>query len=344
MPTVKDLQQQCKIKKLKGYNKMKKADLVELLGDVKKEVKKDNEILDEKLDEVIDDKENKEDCGFKIGIHVFKGKDMANSITQARDDCPLNAVQLFTHGPRNTHKVEHDYERIRSASKGIHMYVHSSYPTNPWNGKAVIFEHTVDQFISSMDLGSKGVVLHIPKIGPTAVAKPIKTLVDVLLKKGLLGGQKVILEMKAVKQHATQSYESPEKINRLIEALKEEGLTADNVGICIDTAHIYAGKADIHTYTAGVKYCEDLEYPQWICLIHLNGNVYDAKKRAGDKHAVPFDHEDKVWKGKTYAASGCRAFIEFAQTKGIDFILEVKDHHTIENVNAFVKLVGYSHS
>jgi endonuclease IV len=352
MSTVKELHQQCKIKKLKGYSKMKKADLIELLNDVK-EVEKDNEILGgldyaENKEEIelplrdmllVNPIENK-DNGFKLGIHVFKGKDMANSITQAREDCPLNAVQLFTHGPRNTHKVDHDYELVRSAGKGIHMYVHSSYPTNPWNGKAEIFKHTVDQFSSSMDLGSKGVVLHIPKIGPTAVAKPIKTLVAALLKKGLLKGQKVILEMKAVKQHETQSYESPEKINRLIEALKAEGLTANNVGICIDTAHIYAGKADIHTYTAGVKYFEDLKYPQWICLIHLNGNVYDAKKRAGDKHAVPFDHEDKVWKGKTYAESGCRAFIEFAQANGIDFILEVKDHHTVENVNAFVKLVG----
>jgi hypothetical protein len=44
MSTVKELHQQCKIKKLKGYSKMKKADLIELLNDVK-EVEKDNEIL-----------------------------------------------------------------------------------------------------------------------------------------------------------------------------------------------------------------------------------------------------------------------------------------------------------
>lgn len=326
MPTVKYLQQQCKINNIKGYSNMKKSDLIELLGG--NDCKEENE---------------KQDNRFKLGIHVFKGKDMANSIALARKNCPLNAVQLFTHGPRTTCKVDHDYERVRDACDGIHMYVHSSYPTNPWNGKAEIFKHTVDQFSSSMDLGSKGVVLHIPKIGPNSVAKPIKTLVDELLKKGLLKGQKVILEMKAVKQHATQSYESPEKINRLIEALKAEGLNSDNVGICIDTAHIYAGNANIHTYTEGVKYFEDLKYPQWICLIHLNGNVYDAKKRAGDKHAVPFDQEDKVWKGKTYSESGCRAFIEFAQTNGIDLILEVKDHHTTDDVNAFVKLVGLSH-
>lgn len=332
MITIKELRQQCRDLKLTGYSKMKKSELLEYLTDATKEVKKDNEII-------MDKEGGEEHKGFRLGIHVFKGNDMAESILDARNKYPLNAVQLFTHGPRNTNKVDHDYKHIRNAGKGIHLYVHSSYPTNPWNGKADIFKHTVEQFSSSIEIGSKGVVLHIPKIGPAEVAKHTKTLVAALLKKDLLKEQKVILEMKAVKKHATHSYESPEKINRLIDALKAEGLTHSNIGICIDTAHIYAGKADIHSYEAGVKYCEDLKYHEWIYLIHLNGNVYDVKKRAGDKHAVPFDHEDKVWEGKTYATSGCKAFIEYAQKKGIDFILEVKDHHTVENVNAFVKLV-----
>jgi endonuclease IV len=329
MSTVKELRQLCKKQNIRGYSKMKKSDLVELLNNNK--VDNINEQPEEKKEELQE---------FKIGIHVFKNKDMADSIKHARSKCPLNAVQIFTHGPRNSNKVDHDYKNIRNVSKGINLYVHSSYPTNPWNEKTYIFNHTIDQFISSMEIGSKGVVLHIPKIGPVEVAKPIKTLVDALLKKGLLKEQKVILEMKAVKQHDTKSYESPEKINRLIEALKTEGLSDDNVGICIDTAHIYAGKAVIHTYKDGVNYCNDLKYPKWIYLIHLNGNVYDIKKRSGDKHALPLDHEDKVWKGKTYDESGCKAFIEYAKTNSIDFILEVKDHHTFDEVNAFVKLVS----
>ena len=323
MTTVRELREKCKILNVTGYSKMKKADLIEHINEIS-----------------IDHKERDEEYkGFRLGIHVFKGNDMAESISNAREKIPLNAIQLFTHGPRNMNKVNHDYERIRNVGKGIHLYVHSSYPTNPWNGKADILKHTIDQFVSSMDIGSKGVVLHIPKIGPAEVAKHTKTLVELLLKRGLLKGQKVILEMKAVKKHDTKSYESPEKINRLIEALKGEGLDHTSVGICIDTAHIYAGEADIYSYEDGVKYCDNLKYPEWIYLIHLNGNVYDVKKRAGDKHAIPFDHEDKVWKGKTYSSSGCRAFVEYAQKKGIDFILEVKDHHTVDDINSFINLI-----
>jgi endonuclease IV len=326
MTTVKELRQYCKDRKINGYSRMVKDELIRQL----KNTNPEDNIPPEQL--------NVGNDRFKIGIHIFKGNNMAESIIKARKECPLNAAQIFTHGPRNMKKVNHDYASVRSAGVGISMYVHSSYPTNPWNGKDDVFKHTLDQFSSSRDIGSKGVVLHIPKLEPDEVAKPIKTLVDALLNKGL-EGQKVILEMKAMKQHATQSYESPEKINRLIDALKSEGLTFANVGICIDTAHIYAGKANIHTYEEGVKYCRDIKYPEWICLLHLNGNVYDAKKRAGDKHAIPFDHEDNVWKNIAYTNSGCKAFIEFAKNKKIDFILEVKDHHTVEQVKMFIKLV-----
>ena len=45
--------------------------------------------------------------------------------------------------------------------------------------------------------------------------------------------------MKAVTQHTTKSYESPDKINRLIQLLKKNNISTDDVCICIDTAHIY---------------------------------------------------------------------------------------------------------
>lgn len=313
MHTVKELRQKCRDQHLVGYSKMNKNELIKYLGGKEKE-------------------------NNDIGIHIFKGVDMADSISAAITAHHMNAIQIFTHGPRTTARVDHDYKKIREVSKDINIYVHSSYPTNPWNQKLDI-QHTIDQFVSSDELGSKGVVLHIPKLDPVSVAKPIKTLVDILTKRDLLKNQKVILEMKAVSQDDLMSYESPTKINRLIDALIAEGLTSDNIGICIDTAHIYAGKAVIYTYEDGVKYCSDLQYPEWIYLLHLNGNVYDAEKRAGDKHAIPFDREDKVWKGLNYNISGCKAFIEYAHKKRIDIILEVKDHHTPANIDAFINMI-----
>lgn len=349
--TCEDLRRICREEGCTGFSRKKKTGLMDLIykavGRKKGLARKENAAIEILAGMAVDEKDGPVDGGglivdvappFKLGIHVFKGDDMAASIARAKLACPLNAVQIFTHGPRSTAEVKHDYPRVTEQTADLSLYVHSSYPTNPWSGRDDAFVHTIDQFVAAQMLGAKGVVLHIPLMEPLPVVLVVKALSAALLALGI-DDVKVILEMKAVKQHATRSYESPAKINRLVDLLVSEGLTRANVGICIDTAHIYAGKAKIRTYAEGVAYCAALARPEWVCLLHLNGNVYDAKKRAGDKHAVPLDHEDKVWEGCDYRDSGCRAFIEWAQRNDIDIILEVKDHHTFEQVNAFVDKV-----
>jgi endonuclease IV len=324
MPTVKELRAQCKQKNLHGYSKLKKVELENLL---KTEVK-EAEVKEAEVKEV-------KTGGFEMGMHVAKKKNMAASITAAINELNLTAVQIFTHGPRNQRASKMDYKLVKEAAKEIHLYIHSSYPTNPWNGKPEIFAHTMNQFTTAAQVGAIGVVLHIPKILPKEVAETTKAIVDRIKALGI--NVKVILEMKAVKP-GDKSYESPQKIDALIDELKALELEPTNVVICIDTAHIYAGKACIRTYDEGKTYLAALKYPEWIGLIHLNGNEYDSKKRAGDKHAVPFDASDKIWKGLKYSESGCRAFIEWAKEKKIDCILEIKDHHTHGEVQKFIKL------
>jgi endonuclease IV len=314
MPTVKELRAQCKQNMMKGYYKMKKAELIQILGA----------------------KEQIEKVSHRMGIHAAKNGNMTKSIKELADKKYFCAVQIFTHGPRNQRRSKMDYKSVKEAAGSMNIYVHSSYPTNPWNGKMEIMVHTLDQFRASRELGSKGVVLHIPKITAEDTAATVKTLVKLLTEHSLMDGHKIILEMKAVKQHDTLSYESPEKINRLIERLKMLDVSSDNVCICIDTAHIYAGKAQIKTYAEAKLYLDALQYPEWIGLIHLNGNVYDSTKRSGDKHAIPLDHEDKIWKDIEYKHSGCKTFIEWATSKNIDCILEIKDHHTMEDVDKFL--------
>ena len=53
-----------------------------------------------------------------------------------------------------------------------------------------------------------------------------------------------------------------------------------------------------------------------------DGNEYDAKIRAGDKHTPPLGKNDKIWGGMKYEESGCRAFVEWYLKIGSDVILE----------------------
>jgi endonuclease IV len=279
-----------------------------------------------------------------IGIHVFKKKNMLNNIKHIRETLNVNAIQIFTHGPRNLKPVIMDYVKIKNECKDINIYVHSAYMINPWKNTIQSMNDTVEEFKSSYKLGSKGVVLHIPKITPENVVKPIPHLINALKKLKILKGQKIILEMKAVKSDPLTSYETPEKINRLVKLLENESISPTDVGICIDTAHIYASNATIFTYEQVITYCNKIEKPEWITLLHLNGNEYDVKKRSGDKHAIPFDKLDKIWGGINYNKSGCKAFIEWTLHLNIDIILEAKDHHSIDDVRKFMSRINLSTS
>jgi endonuclease IV len=348
--TMVELKNYCRENGIGGYSKLKKNELITKINKANSEThggadeKSEESEKSEKSEESEEAVKNKSKYINHIGLHVFKEKDIVNSINNAINLYPLNAIQIFTHGPRNTAKNKLDNNKImnilnKSNSNSIQLYVHSSYPTNPWNGKLDVFKHTLDQFQSSHELNALGVVLHIPKIEPVEVSATVKKIKASLVKMNIMNGQKIILEMKAVSQDDNKSYESPMKINRLIEELIKDGLTPADTGICIDTAHIYAGKADIRTYKKAKQYLVDLKYPEWICLLHINGNVYDSTIRAGDKHAIPLDADDMIWKNLAYEKTGCRAFIEFANSNSINYIVESKEHHTFEQINTFVKKI-----
>jgi endonuclease IV len=281
------------------------------------------------------DSKDKDDATKVIGLHVFTNGDISASIEAARATFPLDAIQIFTHGPRFYNKLNHDYVAVKAASAGITTIVHSSYVTDIWKGETRLTNLAIDQFKSCKDIGGCGVVLHLPKKEPAEIVAGVKLLADELDKRPDLINQKIILEMKAVKKHATKSYETPDKINNLIELLQAAGLTSDRVGICIDTAHIYASKADITTYAEATEYVNALKYVDWICLLHLNGNMIPNTK-ARDKHAVPLGEDDFIWKDVKYEDSGCRAFIEFVRAHNIKFIVEIKAHHTNAQINAFI--------
>jgi len=137
--------------------------------------------------------------------------------------------------------------------------------------------------------------------------------------------------MKAMHPDGVYSYESPDKILRLIGYLQHHKLESSDIGICIDTAHIHCGGQKIITHDDASSYLhafvtckveDDAKYctvNPYIAMIHLNGNqTYTAK----DTHAVPFAKNDLIWHKVPYENSGCRTFVAFAASYDIPIIME----------------------
>jgi endonuclease IV len=249
-------------------------------------------------------------------------------------------VQIFTHGPQSAKPVHIDPGfRALAARLKIRVWTHGSYLCVPWSkDKPFLMHHTVDNVRASHALGSHCVVAHLPWKPVDEVIAGILPVVKKMRAEALCDC-KLMLETSATVSDPELSYESPEKLNRLSAGLIAAHLE-DCVRICVDTAHIFVAGAKIRTYDEGKAYCDALD-PRLIGMIQLNGNSIDpAKIKGRDQHEVPLSDADLIWRGLTYAQSGCRAFIEWAAARGLPIILEVNRRHSPDAIHAFVDQVA----
>lgn len=277
-----------------------------------------------------------------IGVHLHLEKKTADaSLTEVLMAHPeITDVQIFTHGPRSMAptKAYDGFEAV-AAFRKIRIWTHGSYLCIPWKSPA-LSAHTLHNIQASARLGSRCVVAHIPFAPVDSVVSGITSLVKHMRSLGLCE-TKLMLETSASKQDDLRSYESPEKLNRLTKALFDAGYN-DCVRICVDTAHIFAGRAKISSYEDALSWWNKLD-TRLIGMIHLNGSSHDPDLIAGDKHEVPMGPADLIWGQGTHAYTdrGCRAFINNGRTLGIPIILEMNPkRHSSKEIQKFIKMTA----
>jgi endonuclease IV len=269
----------------------------------------------------------------RIGIHFRTDNE---SIDVLKNKVPeLEHVQVFTHGPGSSKPINDiDDELINSLERlNISINVHGSYLSVPWNSP-FLFKHTLANFRSAHDIGATNVVLHIPFLPIEKWLPTIVKLARVIKKEKL--SPKICLEQSPTICDNTRSYESAPKLNRLWRAIKDAGIQR-YTGICIDTAHVHASGAQIHTYVQAKTYLDMLD-PTCLILIHLNGNsVVPGVKKTSDIHEIPLHAADLIWGKLSYMNSGCRAFVEYAAAHGIQLVIEWNTNkHTIHMLREFL--------
>lgn len=274
---------------------------------------------------------------YVVGRHVCKGRfaDISDAIIANITAAPSTSTQIFTHGPHSTRANNINVAAVNALSKYIKIFVHEPYRIHIFNGNEDMMRAMVDVFKVAAACGSSGVVIHLPRATVNVVVKNVSKLIELLDKEMIT--VPIVLETPSNVSHPTMSWESPEKIRRLDDALNDAKIDASRVGICIDTAHIFAGGADIRSRKNASQYLRELPIAR-IHLFHLNGNEYEG--RGGDKHAIPLSPLDKIWGGKKYMESGCFEFIEWARAYDIPVIFEDKPHHDQNDIYKFINMCG----
>jgi endonuclease IV len=287
-----------------------------------------------------------------IGVHTSKiskvlgnpnkkRSTMLDAIVMDTSKLKLDAVQIYTHGPRNSKRNNMNYKAIRDycKKKKILLYVHSSYITiSIWHineeskdeaKSKFAVKLILDQLKSCDELGSGGLVIHLPKKHPDVIVEAFKILAP------LTEGYKtpILLEMTAVKPHPMNTYETSEKNNRLCDMLLKAVPEFTNWGICLDTAHLWGAGVEIDKVVVMKSWLNNFKYPNKIKLIHLNGASNSTFNTGKDKHMVIFSDQDDIWNDvinsevkyniKKIKASSLYELLKFAKKYKLAMICEI---------------------
>jgi len=291
----------------------------------------------------------------KLGVHIAKvshvlptpNKNRKTMLDAIKKDCTelkLNCCQIFVSGPRSSKMNPMSYNDIKKYcdDEKINIYAHSNYMSvgifnvNKDNKETPKSKNAIKTVLTQMEacdqLGSHGLVVHLSKKTPEEIIDSLKVLYP-LIKKFKTP---LLLEQPAKKpaylENKILTYETPEKINKLTELIIKE-LPNLIWGWCLDTAHLYSAGIELDDFKITKKYFDDLKYPTYIKLFHLNGMSLEQFGTGKDVHRVVFGDDDDIWNPDCHIDDGCIMkeikkssmwiIVQFAKKNNIDVIMEI---------------------
>lgn len=297
-----------------------------------------------------------------LGFHVSKtitidGKKKTRSMPEAllADMEQLSdwgfetrSAQIFVTGPRNFRETLSDSDKMEIkkfvTQQNIILVIHGAYVDNPWSRSQGSIDNIKMEMKIAAEIGATGVIVHLG-----AGAQSDESLAFVLgeisgLDKNVKSETILWLEIHTAKS-GPFTYETPEKLQKLFDRIKKLNLDL-RVGLCIDTAHIYACGLALDTFGTAKKWLDDCDLllPDIPKMLHLNDSA-STLGSGKDKHEILC--EGNLWKPyniKTGALkienSGLTAILAWAESKNITVILERDDSGINKDLN-LINNLGY---
>lgn len=232
---------------------------------------------------------------LRLGAHLSVVDGIAYAIAAARA-MSMNEIQIMT-GPERSYDTwdvsEWSVGQFRKLSYEMRVTCHLPYMINPceegaqrrgWYKKAYRQHCQTAQV-----LGAKGVVLHAGFKKDLTLEKAAANFREFLESTWeSLGTLQLLVETDSGSKNGS-AVGSPEFIAENVRDLLVEG----NVGMCLDTAHMYGRGLDLWNTEIRRDFLE--EYQDLIGLVHLN--VPDKEVLLGsfkDRHNTPFNDRPEM--------------------------------------------------
>lgn len=290
--------------------------------------------------------------------------------TRSHVPTQLGAAQVFLFQPRKpipTVTPEQAREFAETATRlGIRTLSHSSYIANPWSGKPLPSALARAEQRIAAAAGCEGVVVHLGRPGPETVVPILHDLIyppvvdnvtyskdthadrhaisEKLKSEGRafdfapgfpVGNCRILLEPSGHVSEAKSVYHTPGQLGELLRRIREgPDPQLRRVGLCVDTAHLWANGVDIagcdsaDAWVAGFEEVLDEHaagergvYDRTVLALHINDSLA-ARGSGKDAHASLLT--GTIWGGRTIRESGLSAFLGLAARRDAIAILERK--------------------
>lgn len=295
-------------------------------------------------------------ANLRIGVNIHPNFEISRYeyYKKAAAEIGINvtSAQGFLYGPKNPRDTISDnaaeiIEKYVAGNGDFRLYTHGCFMDVPWStmpgprnfSKFIIGK----ELLKCNDVGSAGVIVHLAARPPSEIASVIDSILLSYTKKvNRIKDTKIFLENEAGSGQGNKKnmYYQPHEIVSIFAALKD-GKTIDNVGFCLDTAHMYAAGFNNSSYESMEKWAK--EWDDEIddsglnifkkgrisehFIIHLNDQFYDLGS-GRDMHS-PLTY-GQIWREynptiggmEKVENSGLAAIVEWAAERNIDCILE----------------------
>lgn len=282
--------------------------------------------------------------GFHVGKMAGKGihEGLAWSLKNTRDEheMDMRSAQIFVLNPRNgkdllTDEDAVEVKKLVDATK-LRLIVHGCYIAHPFGEKAAQALHLIKKELAWCNsIGAEGFVIHLPRRD----ADQIASLYPHLLAHR--GATKIFLEIESMKA-TDHTYETPEKLRNLYAKL----LPIDpDVGLCVDTAHMWSSGVDDREYAPVKSWIDAVEA---IGIRHIMFHLNDSNRQRGsgqdNHHRLTHGF---IWREfnmdtgtRDIRESGLAAFLEWIVRRDMVVILE-RDEAGIDLDFNVLRRMGY---
>jgi deoxyribonuclease-4 len=284
------------------------------------------------------------DGSFRIGIHTSIAGDIAGSLEIAHG-LGANALQIFSASPRmwargNWRIADVDAKRFRDRRAELKigpLAIHANYLINLGSASPVLRVKSIQAFhqeiVRAVSLGADFLIVHPGSAVDGAKDSAISAIAQSLRQavRGVkLGDLQILLENTAGQGACIGSHCG--EICQILDACPDLPL-----GVCIDTAHLFASGCDIRTPQGLERTLDEIDRSIGLAripVIHVN----DSKTHLGSR----VDRHEHIGKGKIGLAA-FRALLNHPRLAGKAFLLETpidKPGDDRRNVATLWKLAG----